>query len=647
MKGSRTNRKALWLIVLLITSINTVSAQKNDILKGDQEYFKKHYRNALNYYKKASSKATNLPEKTIANMADSYYHVSNYDLAIQYYSQVSIDGLTLPQYSNYGKALQFNKQYKSAKEIFKKLLEKDFQNSLTANNIQSCDYSIEKHDPSSEYDVEKTDLNTYGESFGVQFYKNGIVYATIIDTAKDYISGYDKVDRNGNPFKDLGFSEFNNGEFKKPMLFSKHLAFNHHEGSICFSADNKTMYFTETVKIKGNIILQIFQVEFIHNKWKNKRALSFNSDKYSCAHPSISSDGKQLFFTSNMPDGYGGKDLYVSIREGDVWEKPTNLGQEVNTAGEEMFPFINKNGVLYFSSDGHPGYGGLDIYSALYFHNKWAKVTNKKKPLNSSGDDFSIAVDPTNENFLLFSSNRETQGNQDFIYKAIKMDLSVRADTIKGVIRDDLTEEPQLEVLIFAFDDPAFGDTLARTITNNKGEFSIIVPKKDESTADRNLFLVVDKNGYERRMIDIDNSYFETEKPLFQDLNIELKGELTEDKVIKFYNMYFDFGSAKLNVKTKTVLNRVALMLKENREIKIELSAHTDSRSDVDFNLELSKKRAENARKYVLSKNIDAEHIYATGYGELKLLNHCEDGVQCDESEHAVNRRIEIKILKR
>jgi len=175
----------------------------------------------------------------------------------------------------------------------------------------------------------------------------------------------------------------------------------HYVGTVCFSSDNKIMYFTETIRKRKKIILQIFQVEYLNGKWQDKKALSINSDEYSCAHPSVSSDGKQLFFTSNMPGGYGGKDLYVSVKKGDTWGKPQNLGKTLNTAGDEMFAFINKNGVLYFSSDGHPGYGGLDIFSAIYKNNKWTNIKNKKKPLNSSGDDFSIVVHPRNNNLLI------------------------------------------------------------------------------------------------------------------------------------------------------------------------------------------------------------------------------------------------------
>ena len=131
------------------------------------------------------------------------------------------------------------------------------------------------------------------------------------------------------------------------------------------------MYFTESVKKQERFFLQIFQVELINDKWKNKKKLEFNSDNYSCAHPTISADGKKIYFTSNMPNGYGGSDIYVSTKEGDSWGKPQNLGEEINTPGKELFPFINKNGILYFSSNGHPGYGGLDIFSALYISNKW------------------------------------------------------------------------------------------------------------------------------------------------------------------------------------------------------------------------------------------------------------------------------------
>ncbi len=644
MAENNKNISKYLLIITLIVFVKVGYSQNSDIQKGDKEYVKEHYYNALNYYKKAISKIPLQSEKILIRIADSYYYISDYVNAIQYFNQVSTAQIPTPQLINYAKILQFNQQYKQAEKLFRKVLKKENKNSLVSVYIQSCKYAETHIDNSIEYNVEKTNLNIYGESFGVQFYKDGIVYATEIDNEKDYVSAYNEVDKNGYQFKNLCFSKYKNDVFEKPELFSDNLTYRYHEGTVCFSSDNKTMYFTETIRKKKKIILQIFQVEYINNKWQNKKALSINSDMYSCAHPSVTSDGKQLFFTSDMPNGYGGKDLYVSIKEGNIWGKPQNLGKKVNTVGNEMFPFINKNGVLYFSSDGHPGYGGLDIFSAIYSHDKWTKVTNKKKPLNSSGDDFSIVVHPTNDKLLLFSSNRGTQGNQDNIYKAIKTDLP--ADTIKGKISDALTEDLLDKSLVFLLVDSITGDTIARTVSNNKGEFSIVVPKKDESVDERNLILTVEKKGYERKVIDIDETYFETDKPLIKDINIELKVEIEEEKVLKFHNIYFEYGSAELNTNSKIVLDKVILMLKENKGIQIELSAHTDSRADADFNFELSKKRAENAKNYILLQNINSEQVIAKGYGESKLLNHCKDGVLCNENEYAVNRRIEIKILK-
>lgn len=626
--------------MILLIFIKIGYSQNSDIKKGDKEYNKEHYYNALNYYKEALSKKSMLSEKTLIKIADSYYHVSDYVNAIQYFNQVTIDKISTTQLINYAKILQFNQQYGQAENLFSKVI----KNPLVSTYIQSCKYAITHTENSIEYKVEKTSLNTYGESFGVQFYKNGVVYATQLDKEKDYISAYNEVDKNGYQFKNLCFSKYKNDMFEKPELFSDNLMYSYHEGTVCFSSDNKTMYFTETIRKKKKIILQIFQVEYINNKWQNKKLSSINSDVYSCAHPSISYDGKQLFFTSDMPGGNGGKDLYVSIKEGDIWGKPQNLGKNVNTAGDEMFPFINKNGVLYFSSDGYPGYGGLDIFSAVYKDNKWINIKNKKKPLNSSGDDFAIVVNPSNNKVLLFSSNRGSNGNNDQVYRAIKKDLP--PDTIKGKISDALTEKLLDKSLIFLLVDSITGDTIARAVSNNRGEFSIVVPKKDESIDERNLFLTVEKKGYERKVIDIDEDYFETDKPLIQDIKVELKVEIEEEKVLEFHNIYFEYGSAELNTKSKIILDKVILMLKENKGIQIELSAHTDSRADADFNIELSKKRAENAMDYILSKYINSEQVIAKGYGETKLLNHCNDGVMCNEEEHAVNRRIEIKILK-
>ena len=280
----------------------------------------------------------------------------------------------------------------------------------------------------------------------------------------------------------------------------------------------------------------------------------------------------------------------------------------------------------------------------MYISNKWTKVKNKKKPLNSSADDFSIVVNPKNTSFLLFSSNRNTHGDQDNFYQATKKKLA--SDTISGVVKDLLTDKPKEGTLVFLLVDSLSGDTIDRTVTNKKGEYSLIVPKKDEWDPERKLYVVVEKIEYEKKIIEIDETYFETDIPLVQELNINLSIKLEAQQVLQLYNIYFETNSAELSNQSKKSIDQIILMLKENKDMVIELSAHTDSRSDADFNLKLSKKRAYNVKEYMLTNNIADAQVFEKSYGESKLLNHCKDGIECSENEHALNRRIEIKILK-
>jgi len=616
------------------------------IKKGNIAYSNKAYYTALKYYEKAIDKNEALSNVTKINIADCYFYMNNYLKANSYFNQVITDSVEANILIRYGNTLQFIEQYQKALENFKTALDKNETepNPLLNIYIESCKWSISNPDESIQYKVEKTEINTHGESFGIQFYKDGIIYSSVIEGKEDFtFEGFEYVDKKGQYFKDLYYSDYNNGIIGPPQLFSEEIQFDYHEGGVCFSRDYDTLYYTETVKTGNRSVLKIFQVDYENEEWSNKKELSFNNNEYSCAHPSISDDGQIMFFTSDMPGGHGGKDIYCVRKENGNWGKPQNLGNEVNTAGDEMFPFINTNNVLYFSSDGHIGYGGLDIYSSVFAEGKWTKVKNKRKPLNSSGDDFAIVVDPKGKNRLFISSNRAGDGNCDNIYSVQKIKLPT--DKIKGTIKDTLTDKYLDSTYVYLIDRIS-GDTLAYAITNEKGEYELIVPELTEDLDDRDLVLVYKREGYENKQIDIVDKDFELEKPVFKNFDIGMKIKIEKEKVLQFHNIYFDLGSAELTDNAKIILDRIVGIMNENKTLEIELSAHTDSRAGNDYNLDLSEKRADNARNYLISGGIAGKRIIAKGYGEKMLLNHCMDGVECNEYEHSLNRRIEVKILK-
>ncbi len=264
-----------------------------------------------------------------------------------------------------------------------------------------------------------TAINTPFVEFSPMFYKRGIVFVSSqhkhgpLDEKigeRYYDIYYADLDPNGLPLKPTGFSlEINSPYHEGPVTF------NRQEDRIYFTRSNQSAPGVTKADKKGKIWLKIYEARRGEFDWEKIRELPFNSDNYSCMHPSLTPDGTKIFFSSNMPGGYGGRDLYMSEKLGDSWSKPINLGPEINTEKDEVFPFFHENGILFFASDGHEGFGGLDIFIVDLSTREWGAVTNLGKPFNSPQDDFGIIVESSGKRGY-FSSNRTEGAGKDDIY---------------------------------------------------------------------------------------------------------------------------------------------------------------------------------------------------------------------------------------
>lgn len=270
------------------------------------------------------------------------------------------------------------------------------------------------------FKLQKLSFNSKENDYCIYPYGKGFVFSS---SRKNNIGlGY-YSSSNGKNFTDLYYTEIcESGEWRKPQLFSKILKSKLNEGPVSFNTDQSIIYYTINVTSNKdeadgdrNAKLKIFKAELVNNKWTKIEGLPFNSNKYSVGHPAISPDNKKLYFASDMPGGYGGADLYVSYFHHGAWSRPVNLGPKVNTKGNELFPYINGKGLLFFSSDGHTGFGMLDVFCASFLDSEWKNVKNLGRPINSDHDDFGFITDHNLDNGF-FSSNR-TEGKDDNIYK--------------------------------------------------------------------------------------------------------------------------------------------------------------------------------------------------------------------------------------
>ncbi len=377
--------------------------------------------------------------------------------------------------------------------------------------------------------------------------------------------------------------------------------------------------------------LQLYTAQYTDNSISVKEKLPFCQSEYNYIHPVIFAKGKKMIFSSEMEGSLGGYDLYlVEKRDDGSWSIPVNLGIGINSNGDEKYPYIYNDSILYFSSNGRMGYGNYDLFQSVKQRGgRWSDAANMGKSINSGADEINLIQVSSRQG--MFFSNR-AQINKDQLYY---FEFPIRYRKVMGTAKDKLYNQPLSGVDIRLYD----GDTLLTNIpTNNDGKFAY-----NYLLEDKEYRLVAEKPGFNPVEVKIRPGNKDVFLDQLQELKLEPKIE--KSTVFRFNNILFDYGKADLKEESKAILDRLAEVLLNNPTIKVELSAHTDTRSSHQFNMKLSQARAESCVRYLVAKGIKEQNIVARGYGKTRILNHCKDGVPCSEEEHLVNRRVEIKVL--
>ena len=417
------------------------------------------------------------------------------------------------------------------------------------------------------------------------------------------------------------------------------------EGSITFSEDGMYMIFAKgnDGKNSGRNNVDLYWSRFRRGGWTNPRLLNVNTSRSWDSTPYLSKDGKTLYFASNRSKGYGGTDIYkANVNRRGRWINIQNLGPEINTPGNELFPSVTEDGRLYFSSDNHEGFGGLDIFVATRRGGK-ITISNPGKPLNSRGDDF--GVNPYNPTRGFFTSNRDGGKGDDDIYTFVNDDpnLKIVNYVLKGTTLTQKNDDRELIILgnssVKLLDKE--GVVIEETFTDDNGEFEFIVYTDEE------YLLIGEKENYFSTRGDFSTIGKELDKTKLKEFitNVEFEKNLILDRIIVnksivLDNIYYDLDKADIREDAAIELDKLVIILEDNPNISIELSSHTDDRSSVEYNQDLSQRRAESAVSYILSKGIDRTRISAKGYGESQLLILNAK----TEDEHQINRRTEFKV---
>ncbi len=469
--------RRIGIILVVVFSIHSDSFAQ---LKKANSYFKQEqFNDAIKYYSKVLKKDVSNAEAT-QNIAFAYRKLKDYSNAEVYYAKATeINPDESTNFLYYGQTLKNNNKVREAKAQFEKFVAKNPNSFMGKLMVQSCgdirDWEVED----KAYEISNVEnINTKNADFCPLVYEDGIVFVSE--------RGVDLVNENhygmsNKPYLSIFFAK-QDKQYKKAKRFSSQLNSLYHDGPISISSDGKTIYFTRVDKIEQGKAytnrLKIYSANLEGKKWKNVTPFTHNSSSYSVAHPWISEDGKQLFFASDMQGGQGGMDIYVSTKNGEEWSKPVSLGKDVNTPENEVFPYY-KNKVLYFSSDGHSGYGGLDIYSVNQL-DKWKNPVNLKAPLNSSKDDFGIFYKDDESGY--FSSNREGGLGSDDIYSFTWHTLTPQTE-MSGLLEYEKLASAGTTINLLDEND----NIVRTTVTDEYGKF-----KFDKLDLDKNYLLSID-----------------------------------------------------------------------------------------------------------------------------------------------------------
>ncbi|WP_232625237.1 OmpA family protein [Pareuzebyella sediminis] len=632
------------------------------IQRADSYFDKLWYAEAAKLYEEALQKeGDNYSYEVIQKAADCYYYNTNMEKAYEWYHKLYEhygDEMSADMLFKYSHALKGTGKYKRAKRLMRLYnrktddaqlsRKKEVVDSETARDEIVLDRLLKT---ASEYEIKNLAVNTKYSDFSPMFLDSSrIVFSSAADSSFFTTRTYKW---NNQPYLDLYVAKLNqeSQDLREAIKFSKKINTKYHEASVTFSPDNTTMYFTRNnygKKLKrdkkGINHLKIYKSTKVDDEWTEAVEVSFNSDSYSTGHPALSPDGKKLYFVSDMPGSIGKTDIFVvDVLENGSFSEPRNLGPNINTEHKEMFPFINGQ-KLYFSSDGHTGLGGLDIYQSHYDAEKgFGQAQNMGKPINSNKDDFSYIVNDENQQGY-FASNRKGGKGDDDIYSFKRLlveEVPANLNAIAGVVTQEITGDNMPKALVQLLDEN--GIKLKEILTQEDGSF---------------IFEDLESNK-KYTVKTVQSKFFENEQIVTtkdnQRVNIDVSMKRLEEmiaveegiKKLKTEMIYFNFDKWNIRSDASKELNKLVSVMKEYPGMVIKIESHTDSRGSRVYNEYLSDKRAKSTRDYIISQGIDPSRIEsAIGYGESRLINECDGTVRCTEEAHFLNRRSEFIIVK-
>lgn len=425
-------RYLLYTLLGLSLTLSSTAQVSLEIEQGDKAFNEQNFQEALYFYESANDLSPNSPAIT-RKIAQTYRRVGQMSISAEWFRKTiefgSTDALDMLYYAE---ALKSLAQYDEAIVWYEKYLEKNPTDSRALSHVRDKEYYLDLFADTLRYEMKRMLINSDDPIMGITNFKEDEYLVSAIDLTKQK-SNSQKDNLNFLDIYSVSITEDN--ELVYPKALGKTVNSKLHDGPATFCAKDQTLYITRNneSKKKGitNKNLKIYASQWNGSTWSSAKELEFNNDNFSNGHPSLTPDGAFLYFVSDQPGGMGGTDIYVSQRLGETWSEPINLGKGVNTEGNEMFPFIAANGALFYSSDGHAGLGGLDVFVSLSQNGIWQKPENLGSPVNSAADDFGILYEKAKDHGF-FVSNRNGRGNDDlYFYNHVQIEKTLLAGYLK------------------------------------------------------------------------------------------------------------------------------------------------------------------------------------------------------------------------
>lgn len=652
------------ILVLAIAVLGVMGCSNVSMTEARKAYSNKQFITAGEMFGKvasASSKKSETKEQKAEKLeamflaAESYRNANDYRNAAKWYKKtIKKDKNNEDAVFKYATILQKQNLYREAIEQYVLFLKANPGNEGAKVRKEFCEKALAISEDESRFTVTNFKVaNTKLSDFSpmISSKKDDQLFFTS-DRITEGPSKKRQYEWTGRGYTDIYTITFagkrNKKKWEKPVIIDGPINTKHNDGVCAFDRRFSTMYFTicnakdPDAKKKDNFDCKIYMSRKQGTSWSEPEILPFcKNDTFTYGHPVLSPDNSKLYFSSDKNGGIGGHDIYVSnyVRKGRTWSEPVNLGKSINTKGDEVFPYWNKHDdKLYYSSNGLPGLGGLDLFRSKGSGTEWSEPENLLKPMNSGGDDFGITFDNLKDNHGFFTSDRDGGRGSDDIYE---FDIKPLVFTLAGQVTDCNSTRPLAGAIVHLSND------------------------KDTSK----LRIKTDENGYYKVELSGETAYdfFATNKPSYYDsreYGVSTKGlEISKDFVqdicledpfvgVKTYPIYYDLDKDFIRPDAAAELDKLYNdVLAKYPFVTIELGSHTDCRSSYAYNEDLSQRRAKSAVAYLVTKGVDANRILARGYGESQLVNECACELpvtsNCTEAQHQENRRTTVKILSK